>query len=65
MFTAAVVRGAAGLVNAGDDARTDSDEDHDAKYDILHDKNLHTAYCGLDKNAKSSLWPKRGTQKRR
>lgn len=30
--------GASGLVNAGNNTCTDSDENHDAKYDIFHDK---------------------------
>lgn len=35
-------QGAAHLINAGKNSRTDSDYHHNAKYDILkHNKNLH------------------------
>lgn len=38
LFAGIGAGGAPDLVNAGNNARTDSDENHNAKYDIFHDK---------------------------
>ncbi len=43
--------GAPDLVNAGNNACTDSDENHNAKYDIFHDKNLQSDCMARKKDA--------------